>query len=290
MYRGKKALSTSFLLAIIVAVITLIVLLFVGSSFMERAKSSADISSCQTFFTTITGEAAFFGESKNTFTTKFDDLIAAGCPASSQIVTKKNVENIASAIQKCWAKSSGGEDILSGTTGQLSLCLYCGDISIKGDIAKVFEELDTAFKEGQFSSLFESKKTVTLNKVLLSKDNGFLPTELRDGERYGLLFYIHKTSVPNADESWNFLSSDEEPFTKELAKNYLDSYILKTSVNAKAEEELATLVQTSGTTDRSVSGVFLFKLPSGDTKEISEQTLPVKGCHVIIPKEIRDLS
>lgn len=214
----KKALSTSFLLGLIVAIVSLIVYLaFIGPLFSNYSYSQT-INSCSQYLEFSANKNSLFitEDDKSKISQEYIDSVSSYCSSREiEVSDHSHIEGASSLIYDCWNKASEGKEVLAQTYNG-SLCLYCGTIKTKETINNFPEKLINSLSQNKYSNLFSSKTQVTnLNENLLNKE--YLTSELNlaflnEEDNVSIFFMAYRGgNTGNYDRVERRLSTTEIP-------------------------------------------------------------------------------
>lgn len=204
MIKNKKAMTQSFVVGIIISVITLIILLFIIKTNIDSFRYTQSIQECKLFFENIDGKALYFSNELNKPTLSLTDSIAKLCPSKTIKINKKSVSDAAKLLNDCYVKTAKGENIMGSNTRGEKICLYCGKIEAEEEITNFRELLTKELNDEKYNSFMgkdnnEFKDTINLNSGFYSQTSSIIPQKLSKDMSATIFYYIDAPEFPKTD-------------------------------------------------------------------------------------------
>lgn len=204
-FKNKKTLTMTFVIAIIISLVTLIVLFSFISSEFKDYEYSESILNCNLFFSNINGKPVYFTGSLNETTLKLTSEIARQCPSKDIIINDKQISKAAELIQDCWKKAASGKDIFGSNVKNQKICLYCGKITAKSDINDFRGKLNKELQKSKYSSLYSTETEIqNFNNNTLQ----LVPQNIEEGKSTILFYYMYRTDIPKNLDFSNFVRDE----------------------------------------------------------------------------------
>jgi len=186
---NKKALTWSMLIPVIIAVISILVVIFnITSVFDSDVNYDNSIFECSRFLKSVKGLPMFWTELSEP-SPKLINSVKSLCPSKTVSISDDNtINNAYELIHDCWAKSGRGVDFIGKNVDDSNFVLYCGDINVKEDVEDFNEKLYKILIKEDKDFLFNSTSSENINSLSLSA--GVLPSKLESGDKLSVFFTI----------------------------------------------------------------------------------------------------
>ncbi len=275
----KGSLVSSFVIILLVSLITMILLISIIYFYINDSKVQNANYECRMLFSSI-DPGKDFGKNFNEIPLKLEQAIQKICPSRDAKVSEKSVEDAAKLIEECWFKTGAGRDFLGKNaegTG-LSMCVYCGTIKpMKNadDIQNFNELLLEELEDERYKPLFSNDTQIENTNSFTLKNSDMLPDRINSNTPAAVVYYIHKPQV----------RCEYEGTFSECGK-YIRTSISTFFAGFDRLRGVTNLVSQSSV--RAVGGIVLLPIEVKDGFEGSidiSQFEALGNCHFIVPEE-----
>lgn len=200
MYQSRRAsaLPMQYLVAIIIAAFSLIVLLVLINTFSDTDYTRS-IQQCAYLFTEAghpMNKAGLTGAKLDRVSSAMEQLLRTNCHSITYEITNSDLSSLRNLITECWRKTNQGDDILGPFSEGKALYLYCGSVVAEQGVRDFDSKLSDALSDEETRALLlNASGTRNLNGYLLYEQSDF-PSRLDAGEEFVVVFSISK---PNLD-------------------------------------------------------------------------------------------